>query len=89
MDISVAGNNFNAAASGTDFSADCFRALLCGRQALGWVQTKDSMTMNEKTFDYGNKVGYATGMIGGIQKVTFNSVDYGVVAVDTAATALV
>jgi N4-gp56 family major capsid protein len=89
LDISVAGHNFYAAASGTDFTADCFRALLCGSQACVWANTADSMQMVEETFDYKNKVGYATGLIGGIQKVTFNSIDYGVVAVDTAATALV
>ena len=96
LDISVAGNNFYSASTGTDFAAvDCFRALLCGQKAGCMVQTKDSMFMVEETFDYKNKVGYCTGLIGGIQKLTFaNSagtdvLDYGVVAVDTAATALV
>jgi N4-gp56 family major capsid protein len=89
LDISAVGNNFFAAGAGTDIGADCFRAVLCGQQALGFVQTQDSFMMNEKTFDYGNKVGYATSLIGGIQKVTFNSKDYGVIAVDTAATSLV
>ena len=42
--------------------------------------------MHEKTFDYGNKKGVASGMIGGVQKLTFNSKDYGVVTVDTGAT---
>lgn len=89
LDISAVGNNFFAVASGTDISADCFRALLCGQQAVVLAQTSDSMRMVEKEFDYENKVGYATGLIGGIQKLTFNSIDYGVVAIDTAATALV
>lgn len=89
LDISVAGYNFVAAAAGTQFSADAFRAVLCGAQACVWANTKDSMLMVEETFDYKNKVGYATGLIGGIQKTTFNSMDYGVVCVDTAATALV
>jgi len=89
LDISVAGHNFNAAAAGTDISADCFRALLCGQQALGFVQTADSFRMVEKEFDYDNQVGYATSLIGGIQKITFNSKDYGVIAIDTAATSLV
>lgn len=89
LDISVAGNNYFAAASGTDISADCFRAILCGQQAAVMAQTGESMKMVEETFDYQNKVGYATGLIGGIQKLTFNSIDYGVVSVDTAATALV
>lgn len=89
LDISVAGYNFYASATGTQAAVDAFRALLCGAQACVWANTKDSMQMVEETFDYKNKVGYATGLIAGIQKVTFNSKDYGVVAVDTAATALV
>lgn len=90
LDISsTAGHNFNAAAAGTDFSADCFRALLCGAQAAVWANTSKSFMMREKDFDYGNKVGHSTGILGGVQKVTFNGVDYGVLCVDTAATALV
>jgi N4-gp56 family major capsid protein len=89
LDISVAGNNFTAAGSGTDISADAFRAILCGQQAGIFAQTSESMKMVEETFDYKNKVGYATGLIGGIQKLTFNSKDYGVIALDTAATSLV
>jgi N4-gp56 family major capsid protein len=83
--------NFNSATAGTQFTngVHAFRAVLCGQQALGFVQTQDSFKMVEKTFDYENKVGYATSLIGGIQKLTFNSKDYGVVAVDTSATALV
>jgi len=83
------GHNFNAAAAGTDFSANCFRALLCGQQACAFLQTSESMKMVEETFNYKNQVGYATGLIGGIQKITFNSIDYGVVAVDTSASSLV
>ena len=89
LDISAVGNNFYSASSGTDISADCFRALLCGQQALAFVQAEGSFRMVEKSFDYDNIMGYSTGIIGGIQKLTFNSIDYGVVAVDTAATALV
>ncbi len=89
LDVDVAGHNFNAAGAGTDFAVDCFRALLCGAQAAVFANTSDSFNMVEETFDYKNKVGYATGIIGGVQKVTFNSIDYGVLALDTAATALV
>jgi N4-gp56 family major capsid protein len=88
LDITVAGHNFYATATGTNIAADAFRALLCGQQAAAFVQTQGSFSMVEKSFDYGNKMGYSTGIIGGIQKLTFNSIDYGVVAVDTAATAL-
>lgn len=89
LDIDAVGNNFTATGSGTDISADCFRALLCGRQAAAMLESKYNKGWVEKTFDYENKTGFATGFMGGIQKVTFNSKDYGVVAVDTAATSLV
>lgn len=79
---------------GTAAGARAFRALLCGSQAglmanaspkgKGAVPT----FMVEKEFDYDNKTGYAVGYIGGIQKSTFNSIDYGVVSVDTGATDL-
>jgi len=64
-----------------------FRSMLCGQQAVLMAQTENSWEMNEKTFDYGNKKGVATSFIGGIQKVRFNSKDYGVVMVDTGVTA--
>lgn len=63
-----------------------FRSVLCGQQAIVMAQTENSWEMNEKTFDYGNKKGVATSFIGGIQKIRFNSKDYGVVTVDTGAT---
>jgi N4-gp56 family major capsid protein len=63
------------------------RALLCGRQAVGAAFTSESFKMSEETFDYGNKKGVATGIIGGVQKMMFNSKNYGVVTVDTGATA--
>jgi N4-gp56 family major capsid protein len=64
-----------------------YRSLLCGRQAVGAAFTSDSFKMSEETFDYGNKKGVATGIIGGVQKMMFNSKNYGVVTVDTGATA--
>lgn len=89
LDISIAGDSFEAGASNTDYTADCCRAVLCGRQAVVFAQTSESMRMVEETFDYQNKVGYATGIIGGIQRVTFNAKAYGVVQLDTAITSLV
>lgn len=88
LDISVAGNSFRGTATGTDCTADAFRALLCGRQALAFVKCENENGWVEETFDYKNKVGFATGMIAGIDKVMFNSKEYGVIAVDTAATSL-
>jgi N4-gp56 family major capsid protein len=64
-----------------------YRSLLCGRQAVGAAFTSESFRMSEETFDYGNKKGVATGIIGGVQKMMFNSKNYGVVTVDTGATA--
>ena len=40
----------------------------------------------EESFDYKNKFGIATHLVGGIQKIAFNSKEYGVIAVDTYAT---
>jgi len=89
LDVSVAGNSFRGAASGTNFAVDTCRALLCGRQAAVFAKAKNPNGWVEKSFDYKNKTGFATGLIGGIQKVMFNSKEYGVVALDTAITSLV
>lgn len=88
LDVSVAGNNFGAAASGTDYGVDTFRAMLVGQQAIGFAKCKNSESWVEETFDYKNKYSVSTGIIGGIQKIQFNNKDYGVVTVDTAATSL-
>lgn len=88
LDVSVAGNSFRGAATGTDCAVDCFRALLCGKQAAVMLKAQNDNGWVEETFDYKNKVGFATGIIGGIDKIMFNSKEYGVIAVDTAATAL-
>lgn len=82
------------ASGGTNAGARAFRALLCGAQAGLMANASNKgrgvapTFMVEKDFDYGNKVGYSVGYMGGIQKATFNSIDYGVVAVDTGATDL-
>lgn len=89
LDISVAGHSFRGAAAGTDFAVDACRALLCGKQAAAFAKAKNPNGWVEKSFDYNNKTGFATGIIGGIQKIMFNSKEYGVVALDTAITALV
>jgi len=89
LDVSVAGDSFRGASAGTDFAVDACRALLCGRQAVAYVQAKNPNSWVEKSFDYKNKTGFATGLIGGIQKVMFNDKEYGVVALDTAVTSLV
>ncbi len=73
---------------GADAGARAFRALLCGRQAITFADCQNPNGWIEETFDYENKVGFASGLIGGIQKTAFNSVDYAVVSVDTGATDL-
>jgi len=89
LDISVAGYSFEGETAGTQAAVDVCRALLCGAQAGAFAKAKNPNGWVEKTFDYSNKTGFATGLIGGIQKITFNSKEYGVIAVDTAVTALV
>ena len=90
--VCQSGSNFDG--SGTATTAQAFRALLCGAQAGLMANASNKgrgaapTFMVEKSFDYENKTGYAVGYIGGIQKATFNSIDYGVVSVDTGATDL-
>lgn len=87
LDISVAGNNFGSSNSGTDYAAvDAYRAILCGQNAVGFAFAGGSVFWEEKTFDYGNKFGVAVGFIGGCQKLMFNSLENGVLVLDTAAT---
>lgn len=96
LDVSAVGNNFTAAGSGEDFAVDTFRALLLGAGAAMVANCKSSPSnggpgWNEKEFDYGNSWGIATGFIGGIDKtmvaISGTAIEYGVVAIDTAATA--
>lgn len=76
----------------TSAGARAFRAILCGQQAACMAHASDlgqgaaSTFMREKTFDYENKAGFAVGYIGGIQKPTFNSLDYAAIQVDSGAT---
>ncbi len=78
------GANFDTA--GQAAGARAFRSILCGRQAVGFAECQNPNGWVEETFDYKNKVGFETGLIGGIQKTYFNSLDYGVITVDTGAT---
>ena len=60
-------------------------ALFMGVQAGGIAYAKKKI-WNEKTFDYGNKVGFAIGAIYGVTKAVFNSADNAVVAIRTYRT---
>jgi N4-gp56 family major capsid protein len=59
------------------------RGAICGAQALcmavGQGGSPNKMTWDEETFDYGNKMGVAAGMIFGMKKTVFNSTDFGVI----------
>lgn len=67
-----------ASGARTDFR----RAVLCGAQSvlLGFGQDNGSnVSWVEELFDYKNQLGVSAGMIHGIKKTQFNSVDYGVI----------
>lgn len=85
LDVSVAGNSFRGAAVGTDCLVDAARALLCGRQAVLMAQASSQDALVLENFDYKNKEGVAANFIGGLQKAMFNSKEFGVIAVDSAA----
>lgn len=86
LDVSVAGNSFRGAATGTDCAVDVARALLCGRQAVLVAEASNPEALVVEQFDYKNKDGVAANFIGGCQKAVFNSKEFGVIALDTYAT---
>jgi len=61
------------------------QALFLGAQA-GTFATGGEPIWVEKTFDYGNQLGVAGGLIYTCDKATFNSEDFGVIAYYTACT---
>lgn len=76
-------------ASGSDALQNVFRALFCGRQAVGYAKANNlKKEWVEKNFDYDNQYGVATSLLGGVAKMVFNSLEFGVIACDTYATAL-
>ena len=81
--------NFANSSGGTQSAVDVFRAILCGKQAVALAKASYENGWVEKSFDYGDKTGFATGLLGGIQKVTFNSKPYGTMLLDTAGTLIV
>src|SRR5574343_39398 len=52
------------------------KSVLLGAQALCWAWGKRPEVV-EETFDYQNEQGFAIGMIAGVKKSKFNSLDYG------------
>ncbi len=76
----------------TDYGSgavEAHRALFMGIQAavcaFGSPGTGLRFGWNEETRDNGNRVVISTNTIVGVKKVTFNSKDFGVIAIDTAA----
>ena len=69
------------------------RALFLGAQAgaiafgNGGGESVARYSWKEELFDYGNQLGVAAGSIFGVKKTIFNSKDFGVIALDTAAAA--
>lgn len=59
--------------------------LFFGYQAGLWAQAQPAPNWIEKKFDYDDQYGIATGMVYGFDKTTFNSKDFGVIKIETAA----
>ncbi len=59
------------------------RGVFCGAQAavaaFGQASGPSKMTWQEKSFDYGDKLGVAAGMIFGMKKTVLRSVDFGTI----------
>lgn len=85
LDVSVAGNSFRGASTGTDYGVDTAANLLCGRQAVLMAECSNPEALVVEQFDYKNKDGVAASFIGGLQKAMFNSKEFGVIVVDAAA----
>jgi len=71
--------------------ANSRRAVLCGAQAavaaFGQNFSDQSPAWQEKTFDYGNKLGVAGSLIWGLKKTRFNSADLATITIPTYAVA--
>lgn len=66
------------------------RAVFCGAQAAVMAHGKNEsgeMSWNEELFDYGNQLGVEAGMICGLKKARFNSLDFGTIVVSSYAAA--
>lgn len=66
---------------GTQYST----GLFLGAQAALYAPAQPAPDWVEKTFDYGYRYGLATAMMFGYDKVRYNSQDFGVIAMKTAA----
>lgn len=75
------------ASGGLGTTGGVVRNLFMGAQAVcvgfGKKYGKSTMSWNEKSFDYDNKLGVKAGCIGGAVKTRFNSSDFGVMVMST------
>ena len=69
-------NSAIAADAGSGSNVPWSKSVLLGAQALCWAWGKRPEVV-QKTFDYDNEEGYAIGMVAGVKKSIFNSLDYG------------
>lgn len=83
MVIHVHPKIYTTATWGAGSNVEGARGILLGAQAALFGVAGEP-TWVEKDFDYANQTGVATGMIFGVKKARFNSLDFGVVAMDTA-----
>lgn len=67
------------------------RGVFCGAQSLvagfGQGGSVNKMDWNEELFDYGNQFGVEAGLIFGVKKTQFNSVDFGTIVLSGYAPA--
>jgi len=75
---------------GSGSNVEATRSLFLGEQAMvvafGSPGTGLRFQWHEETRDNGNQLIITTASILGVKKVTFNGLDYGIMAIDTAAT---
>lgn len=68
------------------------RAIFCGAQAACIAYGRetngaDQMNWTEELFDYGNQLGVSSGLIWGLKKARFNSIDFGTIVMASHAEA--
>jgi N4-gp56 family major capsid protein len=84
-------NRITTGAVTTTADTDTRRAVLLGAQAAafayGQKQGATEMSWVEELFDYENQLGVSAGMIAGLNKLTFNGYDHGVIVASTYAAA--
>lgn len=74
-----AGVNSSTGATVATARRGVFMGAQAATIAFGQGQSMDNMDWNEELFDYGNQLGVAAGCIYGLQKMQFNSTDFGTI----------